>query len=89
MIAFLLTMVVLGGCMFAGLCGSLYLRGVIGTSSQMQPATVESLSLQAVRAAEMEERDYGVRYARVGIAIVACVMLLLMLGVLFAIFALL
>jgi hypothetical protein len=92
MIAFLLTMTVLGALIFAGYRSSkyLYLRGAMEVNSDSaQSIAVESFSVRPVRAAEMEERDYGLRYARVGLIVIGIVMLLLVLGLLFAIFAVL
>ena len=92
MVAFLPTMTVLGALIFIGCRVSMYLRrqGVMEvSSSSAQSGAIGGFLTRPVREAEMEERDYGLRYARVGILVVASMMILLALGLLIAIFAVL
>lgn len=92
MVTFLLTMAVLGGLIFAGYRASkyLYVQGALGISpTDTQSAPAEIILAQPVRAAQMEERDYGLRYARIGLVIIAVIMLLIVVGLLFAIFTVL
>ncbi len=80
MLAFLSTVIVLGALIFVGYCLNMYLysQGAVGVSSrQMEYAVVESAPIGPMRDVATEERDYGLRYARVGLLIVACFAVLL------------
>ncbi|HLG78640.1 MAG TPA: hypothetical protein VKX46_19665 [Ktedonobacteraceae bacterium] len=90
MIAFLLTAVVIGALMYRGYRFSmgLYARGAMeASSSQVQSVGGETFAVRPLREVEMEERDYGLRYARVGLLIMAIFMVILVLGLVAAIFS--
>jgi hypothetical protein len=92
MFAFLLTVIVLSVLIFTGYRLNMYLyaQGVVGGSSrQMQSVGGESFLVRPVRAAEMEERDYGLRYARVGLLILASFLVVLVIGLIAVIFSVL
>jgi hypothetical protein len=89
MIAFLLTVVVIGALVYSGYRLNIYLYtyGAMGAASdQVQPVGAE-FGVRPLRAGEMEERDYGLRYARTGLLIIAVCLVLLVLGLIVAIFA--
>jgi hypothetical protein len=90
--AFLLTVAVLSALIFAGYRLNMYLyaQGAVGASSrQLQPVGAESLPFRPVHAAQMEERDYGLRYARVGLLILAFFLVLLVVGLFVVLFSVL
>jgi hypothetical protein len=90
MVAFLLTVVVIGALIYSGYRFSmgLYARGAMEvSSSQAQSAGGETFAVRPLRDVEMEERDYGLRYARVGLLIIAIFMVMLVLGLVAAIFS--
>ena len=90
MVAFLLTGIVIGVLIYSGyrLSMSLYVRGALEVgSSQLQPGVGEPFAVRPLRDVEMEERDYGLRYARVGLLIIAVFMVMLLLGLVAAIFS--
>lgn len=91
MAAFLLTVAVLSTLIFAGYRLNMYLyaQGAVGDIRHLQTAGTESLPFRPVRAAQMEERDYGLRYARVGLLILAFFLVLLVVGLVVALFAVL
>lgn len=89
MATFLLTVTVLGISIYAGYRLNMYLftRGAVGASlHQVQPAGGPAHSSRGV---PVVERDYGLRYARTGILILALVVALLASGLVVAILALL
>lgn len=90
MIAFLLTVIIIGSLMYTGYRLTIYLYtcgAMEVTASQVQPVVGESFGIRPLREAEMEERDYGLRYARVGLLIIATFLLVLVVGMVVAIFA--
>ena len=90
--AFLLTVAVLSMLIFAGyrLNRYLYTQGAVGSSRRhLQTVGEESLPFRPVRAAQMEERDYGLRYARMGLLILASFLALLVVGLVVALFSVL
>jgi len=90
MVAFLLTGIVISTLIYGGYRFSmnLYTRGAVDlSSSQVQPFVGESFAVRPLRDVEMEERDYGLRYARVGLLIIAVFMIMLVLGLVAAIFS--
>lgn len=90
MVAFLLTVVVIGALIYSGYRFSmnLYTRGAVEfSSSQVQPVVGEPFAVRPLRDVEMEERDYGLRYARVGILIIAVFMIMLIIVLVATIFA--
>lgn len=90
MVAFLLTVVVIGALIYSGyrFSMSLYTRGAMEVnSSQVQSVGGETFAVRPLRDVEMEERDYGLRYARVGLLIIAVFMVMLVLGLVAAIFS--
>jgi hypothetical protein len=90
MIAFLLTVVIIGTLIYVGYRLNIYLYtcGAMGvTGHQMQPAVGETFGIRPLRAVEMEERDYGLRYARIGLMFIAVFLLVLVIGMVIAIFA--
>lgn len=93
MIAFLLTVLVIGALMYTGYRLNIYLYtcGAMDiTASQVQPAAVgEPFGVRPLRDVQMEERDYGLRYARVGILIIVAFLLVLVVGMVAALFAVL
>lgn len=92
MVTFLLSAVVLGTLIFTGYRFNMYLyaQGALGASSnQMQSVGVESFPVRPMQDVAMEVRDYGLRYARVGLLIIAGSVVVLVIGMIAAIFALL
>lgn len=92
MIAFLLTVLVIGALMYAGYRLTIYLYtcGAMDISTnQVQPVVGESFGIRPLRSVEMEERDYGLRYARVGILIIVAFLLVLVVGIVAALLAVL
>ena len=92
MVTFLLSAVVLGLLIFAGYRFNMYLyaQGALGASSrQMQSIGVESFPVQPMRDVAMEVRDYGLRYARVGLLVIAGSVVVLVIGMIAALFVLL
>lgn len=92
MVAFLFSAVVLGTLIFAGYRFNMYLyaQGALGARShQMQSVGVESFSARPMQDVAMEVRDYGLRYARVGLLIIAGSVVVLVIGMVAALFTLL
>lgn len=95
MVTFLLTTAVIMASMVIGyrLNMYLYVRGAVGgkdrTLNSLQPVIVESFPTQPVREVVMRERDYGLRYARVGILIIVALVLMLAVGMAVTLFQLL
>jgi hypothetical protein len=92
MVAFLLTVVVIGALIYTGYRLNIYLYtcgAMEVTANQMQPVVGETFGIRPLRAVEMEERDYGLRYARVGLLFIAAFLLVLVVGLVIAIFAVL
>lgn len=92
MFAFLLTVVVLSVLIVTGYRVNMYLyaQGAVGGSSrQTQLVEIEDefFSVRPLRDVEMEERDYGLRYARVGLLLIALLMVVLVVGLAAAIFS--
>ena len=88
MATFLLTVTVLGVSIYAGYRLNMYLftRGAVGASlHQVQPA---GGAVHPARGVPVVERDYGLRYARTGILILAVVTMLVAFGLVIAILAL-
>jgi hypothetical protein len=90
MVTFLLSAVVLSALIFAGYRVNMYLysQGAVGTSShsmgQMESVAIESLSIQTTQRMAKRERDEGLRYARMGFALVLGFVTILALGVIIA-----
>lgn len=92
MFAFLSTVIVLGGLIFVGYRVNMYLysRGAVGIGSrQVQYAGADFSPIQPAREVALEERDYGLRYARVGLLVVASIVVVLVLSVIAMIFVVL
>jgi hypothetical protein len=90
MITFLLTAIVMSALTFSGYRLNMYLytRGAVGgSSSSAQSVAMDGFSVRPVRDVEMEERDYGLRYARIGLLIIASFLVILVVGLVAAIFA--
>jgi hypothetical protein len=91
MVTFLLSVVVLSALIFAGYRFSMYLyaQGALGAGShRMESIGVESFPVQPMHDVVMEVRDYGLRYARVGLLIIAGSVVVLVIGMIAALFAL-
>ncbi|MEO7020558.1 MAG: hypothetical protein ABI234_10445 [Ktedonobacteraceae bacterium] len=84
MVTFLLTVVVLSAFIIAGYCLSMYLytRGVVGAN--MQSVKDEPLLMQSVSEMDQRERDYGLRYARAGILLIAGILVALVVSLIVA-----
>ena len=90
--AFALTIGVLSALISGGYALNMYLyaHGVGKSSSpDLQAVGAESGTLRPVRAAYLEARDAGLRYARVGILVFAFCPVVLVVGLIAAIFAVL
>ena len=91
MLTFLLSVVVLGTFIFAGYRFNMYLyaQGALGAHSrQMQSIGGASFTGQPTQDLAMEVRDYGLRYGRVGLLIIAGSVVVLVIGMITAIFTL-
>lgn len=92
MVTFLLSAVVLGTLIFAGYRFNMYLyaQGALGArSNQLQSVGVESFPAHPMQDVAMEVRDYGLRYARVGLLFIAGAVVVLVIGIIAVLFALL
>jgi hypothetical protein len=89
MVAFLLTVVVIGALMYTGYRLNIYLYtcGAMGVAADRVQPVAGEFSVRPLREVEMEERDYGLRYARMGLLVIAVFLVLLVLGLVIAIFA--
>lgn len=92
-VTFLLTVTVLSASIYAGYRFNMYLyaRGAVGSGSrQMRSIVSEPFPVSPVRkVAVMEERDYGLRYARIGILVIGSLAVALVVGLILAIFTVL
>lgn len=90
MVTFLLTIAVLGILIFAGCRLNMYLytRGVVGANSRTirQMQSVESFSMYE---GDFQGRDYGLRYARTGILMIAAVITVLSISLIVLLLAML
>lgn len=95
MVTFLLTVAVLSALIVAGYRLNMYLyaQGAVGGNTRaigsMQSVVVESFPMQPVREAILRERDYGLRYARVGLLMIAVLLIALAVSLVVALFAVL
>ncbi|HLG75118.1 MAG TPA: hypothetical protein VKX46_01815 [Ktedonobacteraceae bacterium] len=84
MFALLSTLIVLGALSFFGYRVTMYLysQGVVGVGSrQVQYAEADFSLVQPAREVALEERDYGLRYARVGLLVIASIVVILVVSV--------
>jgi hypothetical protein len=95
MIIFLLTVVVLSAFIIAGYRLSMYLyaRGVVGINPRaeqhMQSVRDDLPIMQAMYEMDQQERHYGLRYARVGILLIAGIVVALLISLIIALSAVL
>jgi hypothetical protein len=95
MVTFLLTVAVLSAFIIVGYSLNMYLyaRGVTGISAralrQMSSLRDEPFLLEPVYIVGQRERDYGLRYARVGILLIASILVALVVGLMVALSAVL
>ena len=91
MTTFLLTMIVLGMLSFVGYRINMYLytQGAVRVGARTLQSIVVDMPMQPVYEAGLKEQDYGLRYARTGILLIAAFLVLIVAGMLIVLFGVL
>lgn len=87
MLIFLLTVVVLSALIIAGYCLNMYLytRGAVGFGTRaLRRIRSTQDDLQTVYDIDQQERDYGLRYARIGILLIVGILLAVVISLIVA-----